>query len=524
MVTAYQFPVFSAVFPLLPHPTGTIIGMLKLAYQVTQMGGLTDAKVRNIKDGDTLSDGGNLFVKREGKLITFFCRYTVKGMTTKAGKPKRGTYVIGHYPAMGLSDARKERDRVCAIAADGMDPKKMNILGVEVQKNERTFAFNADEWLDQQKGYIGTSKSYSQGWLDKMEKHLSLAKSMFGGMELDHMQVRHTIPYRDNLLNRGYSVMKDGLTAVRHVFFHAHFMHRGDGRDIVSIHVEMAKRAGKATVSEPAKWLEIDELDELGQALSTRKSRETWRSPLAIAMLMHTWTRKMQVLGMRWQEINWKGDKHGPFWLIPVEPGRNKSKRPHKVHLSQPVIDILMFIRAITPHAKPDDYVITGERGGRMGHNTLNQYIETIGFKGRLDPHGARGTAQTGLEEMEDSDSDRDIDTALELQLAHVVKGIKKSYMHAKKLKQRATLLDEWSQVLSDAGINVENIILGLYSGMSGGAKLRVQLRATAFSDTTSEDLQAIARHWHDSIEPRRRGVLDEENRQKTFARRSMIS
>ena len=80
-----------------------------------------------------------------------------------------------------------------------------------------------------------------------------------------------------------------------------------------------------------------------------------------------------------------------------------------------------------------------------MSNNTILKALERMGYKGRMTGHGFRGVASTLLHEM-------DFDHAhIELQLAHQERDeVSAAYNHATYLKQRAQMMQAWSDYLDN--------------------------------------------------------------------------
>jgi len=110
---------------------------------------LTDFAIRAIKttgEKQKFSDGGGLqlWVSPQGtKTWRFAYRYV--------GKQK--DMVLGQYPAVGLSDARKRRDEAKAQLANGIDPAQQKRIDkvAKAISNATTFRVIAEEYLDKQR-------------------------------------------------------------------------------------------------------------------------------------------------------------------------------------------------------------------------------------------------------------------------------------------------------------------------------------------------------------------------------------
>ena len=107
---------------------------------------LTDTFLKNVKPtgaptGDKHTDGQGLYlhVKPAGKYWRLAYRF--------AGKQK--TLALGVYPAIGLSSARKRRDRAREQVAEGVDPSmaKREAKAALANASANTFEVVARDWL-----------------------------------------------------------------------------------------------------------------------------------------------------------------------------------------------------------------------------------------------------------------------------------------------------------------------------------------------------------------------------------------
>ena len=153
-------------------------------------------------------------------------------------------------------------------------------------------------------------------------------------------------------------------------------------------------------------------------------------------LMAMTFVRTTELIAARWEEF----DLDSARWDIPAE--RMKMKTPHIVPLSAQAVNLLKTLHLITGHSS---LLFPGERDHDkcMSNNTILNALERMGYKGRMTGHGFRGVASTLLHEM---DFDH---THIELQLAHQERDeVSAAYNHALYLKQRAKMMQEWSDYL----------------------------------------------------------------------------
>jgi integrase len=180
--------------------------------------------------------------------------------------------------------------------------------------------------------------------------------------------------------------------------------------------------------------IDAKELPALLRAIEAYQGTPVTR--LAIKLLALTFVRTGELIAARWDEF----DLQAGQWRIPAE--RMKMRTEHIVPLSLQAIQILQVLYSITGHSK---LLFPGERnhGKPMSNNTILKALERMGYKGRMTGHGFRGLASTILHEQ-------GFDHAyIELQLAHQERNaVSAAYNHATYLKQRAKIMQWWSDYL----------------------------------------------------------------------------
>jgi integrase len=157
---------------------------------------------------------------------------------------------------------------------------------------------------------------------------------------------------------------------------------------------------------------------------------------LAIKLLALTFVRTGELIAARWNEF----DLQAGLWRIP--PERMKMRTEHIVPLSLQAIQILQILHGATGHSR---LLFPGERDHAkpMSNNTILKALERMGYKGRMTGHGFRGIASTVLHEQGFDH------THIELQLAHQERNsVSAAYNHATYLKQRAKMMQWWSDFL----------------------------------------------------------------------------
>lgn len=153
-------------------------------------------------------------------------------------------------------------------------------------------------------------------------------------------------------------------------------------------------------------------------------------------LMAMTFVRTSELIGARWTEF----DLEARLWDIPAS--RMKMKTPHIVLLSTQAVNVLKTLQLVSGAST---LLFPGERDHEksMSNNTILGALDRMGYKGRMTGHGFRGVASMLLHEM-------GFDHAhIELQLAHQeLNEVSAAYNHATYLKQRAKMMQHWSDYL----------------------------------------------------------------------------
>lgn len=386
---------------------------------------LTDTRCRTAKPADTpyaLQDGRGLYLEvRPTGLKVWRYRYWLT--TTRAGR-----YTIGHYPAVSLGDARKERERIRAMVAAGKNPadEKRNASARSNAKSANTFAAVAGEWLEQQRADMAESTYRT------LESALRRnAFQAFGDSPIADVTPAQVLTMLRTIEDRGAQAMACFVRSrVSAIFRYAIASLRAD-RDPAAALVGAIRRQ-KVAHHVALTRAQIGEL--LAKLATYRGAPETI---IATKLLLLTFVRTVELRLTHWDEI----DEARAEWRIPAE--RMKCRLPHLVPLSTQALAELRKLRALTGH-RPMLFPHSS-RGGLayMAGPTINQALEIMGFNGKgtigFSAHGFMATASTLLHELGYRPD------VIERQLAHTeANQVKAAYNHAAYLVERREMMQAW--------------------------------------------------------------------------------
>ena len=386
---------------------------------------LTDTAIKKAKPGaksSKLSDGKGLYllVSPAGSKLWRW-KYRVLG--------KEKVLALGAYPAVSLAQAREGQDKARKMLATGNDPmviRKADKLASRAVA-ENSFESVARKWWDHWKP--ARSEQHAGQVMRRFEADVF---PHIGARPVTEIQASELVAMLKAVSGRGANDLAQRALQTSGQVFRYAIAHglakRNPAADIKPSDVlpsrqkqNMARIDGK-------------ELPELMRRIDAYQGTPITR--MAMKLMAMTFVRTTELIGARWDEF----DLEDMRWDIPAS--RMKMKTPHIVPLSTQAVSVLKTLHLVTGHSP---LLFPGERDHEksMSNNTILKALQRMGYKGRMTGHGFRGVASTLLHEM-------GFDHAhIELQLAHQERNeVSAAYNHATYLRQRATMMQHWSDYL----------------------------------------------------------------------------
>lgn len=392
---------------------------------------LTDTKIRAAKPAQRaykLTDQGGMYlhVSPTGAKSWRF-DYRVAG--------GRETLTIGRYPEVSLEQARHGHRKpgfisladARAMVARGESPSRAKQDRKVEQKVARTNTLKAfaEKW------YAAKASSRSKSWRDNARRWLD--QDVYPAIGARPIQQLKT----DELERVIRKIAEDRGAKSAH---YARLL-------LAGVYKSVPRALG---VGNPARDLagviEFPKAKPRGRPLSGKEipaflhavDRYTGKTAtkLAAKLLLLTFTRKLELVAMKWDEL----DLDACEWTIPAE--RMKMQKPHIVPLSRQAIECFELLK---PLACGSEYVFPnlGDPRKPMSGTTLNDVFNTIGYRGKFTPHGARSTASTMLNAQGWSGD------AIERQLAHTERDlVRAAYNHADYMDERRKMMQAWADYI----------------------------------------------------------------------------
>lgn len=180
-------------------------------------------------------------------------------------------------------------------------------------------------------------------------------------------------------------------------------------------------------------WIPINEIPAFYKALERAGSVQI---QTAIRLLILTALRTAELRLMRWEWV----DLQSATITLPAEV--MKARRPHVVPLSRQAVELLQdqFTRSgysafVFPGRFMDNKPLSA--------SAILKALERIGYKSIATGHGWRTTFSTALNE-----SGRYNPDWIEIQLAHIPKGVRGVYNQAAYLKQRRAMMQDYADAI----------------------------------------------------------------------------
>ncbi|EIY8646620.1 TPA: tyrosine-type recombinase/integrase [Escherichia coli] len=397
---------------------------------------LTDTKLKNLKPQDKLykvSDRDGLYVAvLTSGTVSFRYDYRING--------RRETLVIGQYGRDGISLAEAREELIVAkkLLKAGQSPAAAKRDGIKKIRGAETFAVHTDSYM---KHVIlaDSTRSMKQAVIDRDILPVLGNKMM---AEITTSMVRDLC---DRIVERGgRATAVQAREIISSVYRHAN--DRGHGlfnpaADIKPSSIAIFKPRERTLTPEEI-GLFFRTLDAIG-AMGTMK--------MALKLVLITMVRKGEFTNATWDEIDFKK------WTWTIPSDRMKGSRAHVIYLPKQAQDILVGLQMC---AGGSEYLVPGRYNFRkpLSNAALNSLIDRtvkiINEDGEhiqgFTVHDMRRTASTLLHEA-GYPSDW-----IEKALAHEQKGVRAVYNKAEYARQRAYMLQQWSDMI-DSWINGEH-------------------------------------------------------------------
>jgi len=366
---------------------------------------LTDAHVKSLKPRD------GRYEVFDATLAGFGVRISPSGTKTwivlSRNLRRKTRASIGRYPQMGLAAARQ---RAMSVLNEMSEGEYKRASDFELFENA------LEEWYLRDQSQ---NKSYSQV-KDTIELHV---RPYLKNFRLRDIEKRDLLKIVDRV------GAKAPTQANRVLSFTKRFFNWCVSRDYLEVSPANGIAKFKTEVSRE-RVLNDDEMEAVYNA--------TWTMDYPFAplfrILIFTGQRLNEVAGLRWSEVDFTEKR----WVIPSNRAKNKSG--HVVHLSEPVIMELRFLRQVSQH---DLIFTTTGTTAVSGFSKAKRKLDVLSGVTDWRLHDLRRTFATVATEKLGFEP-----VVVDRALNHVsgsVKGVAAVYQRGQYLEGRRKVLDAWA-------------------------------------------------------------------------------
>lgn len=334
---------------------------------------------------------------------------------------------FGGYPDVSLADARERHAAARKLLASGVDP-----MAQRKAENAPTESFQAIAGLWLKHWRVDKAAGHVEDTESRLEANVY---PVIGSRPISEIEAPEIVRMVKTIEARGVGhIPKRAMQTTGQIFRYAiahGYAKRNPVADIRPSDVL------KPIVTENLARIDAKQVAALLKAIDSYQGTTVTR--LATKLLALTFVRTSELIGGRWDEIDWEAKR----WNIPKE--RMKMKLPHTVPLSTQAIEILESLKAVSGSGAlmfPGDVDPTKP----ISNNTILFALKRMGYGGTMTGHGFRGLASTLLHEQGWPHEH------IEVQLAHAPRNaVSAAYNHALYLEPRTKMMQHWSDFLEES-------------------------------------------------------------------------
>jgi integrase len=335
---------------------------------------------------------------------------------------------IGHFPGMGVAEARNLFNELWNIRQNGGNPEEH--LNQEIEAHtETTVQQLVTEWYS---GYIEKHRAHPQQI--KQIIHADIIP-LLGTKKLATLKTKEITLALDKIVHRGSPVHANKvLAALKQAFNYG--LSRGDMLSNPAANIRARDIGGLEKARD--RFLTMEEIKELWLFLDSAKNHISVQIKNALKIIILTGVRTGELRIAKWLDFDF--DKS--LWTIPAE--NTKTGIVLRVHITP-------FMKTILQELKENsksEYVISGLNSlsclsDKAIPKAVNRIQERLNIP-QWTPHDLRRTFATQLGETLNIDP-----VVIEKCLGHKMPKIMATYNKNEMLPQRKEALDLWASYIS---------------------------------------------------------------------------
>jgi integrase len=392
---------------------------------------LSEPTVRRAKGQDrpyklTDSHGLYLYVTPAGTRI-WRVRYDLDG--------KEQTLTVGHYPEVGLAEARAARDRAREAKQAGRNPALVR------KPTAVTFEDVARAWQEQHQARW--KPIHARDVIHTLERDIF---PTLGGVAIATITAPEVLHVLRQIERRGAIETAHRVRQrVSAVFVHAiaSGLCETDPAAIVKPALKRAVRSKQAAI------IDVAGIRAVLAAADAVPAQPTTR--LGLRLIALTAVRGGELRGADRSEFE-RLDGAEPLWRIPAE--RTKMGREHQVPLSRQAVETVQCALTLAGRGR---LLFPSVRHAHrpMSENVIGHLLNQAGYQGQHVPHGFRSAFSTIMNERHRADR-----AVIDLMLAHSPKDtVESAYNRALHMERRRELAQVWADLLLHGAMPLERLM-----------------------------------------------------------------
>jgi integrase len=342
---------------------------------------------------------------------------------------------LGAFPDVALSEARERAAAARKVLRDGLDPLTRRAeQRTGAQTVAITFCDAVAQYVDAYRAGWQSQKATEQ-WSASLEQHAAfIMKLPVAAIDTDAVR---------KVLTPIWNCKTETASRVR-------------GR--IERVIDYATTRGWRTGENPARWRgHLSNLLPAPSRVSEPQHRPAlpWQDvaafvaaltreggvgPLALKFTILCGARTGEVIGARWSEV----DMQARTWTVPAERMR-KTRKPHKVPLSDPAIAVLTELMPLRDPSAGDFIFVGMRRGEHLSSATMLMLAQDKMGHHDITVHGFRSSFRVWVAEATNYPNH-----VAEMAIAHGIGSrVEAAYRRGDLFDKRVGLMNEWGQFVS---------------------------------------------------------------------------
>jgi integrase len=379
-------------------------------------GKLTKKLVENLGAGRHGDGNGLYLVVDPSGARRWIVRVVVKGAKNKKGAPLRTDFGLGGADIVTINQARERALEYRRMAKQGLNPR------FKVQREVPTFQEFAQQ-VHIERMPTWKNAKHGQQWINNLRNY---AFPKIGRMPLDSIDQPEVMMCLSPIWTEKHETARRLSQRIKTVLDVAKSKGFRSGENPVTAIKDagvLPKVKAKPKHHKAMRWQDVPAF------YADLKSRKAM-SANALRFTCLTGSRTSEVLGMRWNEINFDAW----LWTCPIE--RMKTGEEHRVPLTDEMLSIIEPLQAMK-----SDYVFEGQKRHKpLSNMSMLMLLRRMNVED-VTVHGFRSTFRDWASET--TNVPREI---AEMSLSHRVgSDVERAYARSDLLDKRRILMSDWS-------------------------------------------------------------------------------